>query len=187
MKYQYDTQDSFSKAFSRFHGVNPSDVRKQMIVLKYFHPLTINITIQRGFNLSNSLEILVSAQHAALESDSIADLLAGVTPTGKPNKIKNLRRIRNSENYFLCSAIHSVGVSLGVTLNNDYHDFKFYANFTGDNFTYLYAADKGNPNKVQTDSGLTNYFFVPHVVKKAFAAFGQEGFPCGNERYKSIH
>ena len=41
-KFQYETQESFSKAFSRFHGINPSDVRKHLSMLKYFHPLTIN-------------------------------------------------------------------------------------------------------------------------------------------------
>ena len=183
-KYQYDTQESFSRAFTRFHGINPSDARKHLSELKYFHPLKINVTIQGGFNMSNSLEILVSAQHAALESDTVADLLAGIPSTRKSNKIKNLRRIMNSENYFLCSAIHSVGVSLGVTLSNDYHDFKFYANFTGDNFTYLYAADKGNPDKVQTDSGITNYFFMPHVVKKAFAAIGYNCIYISNSQIK---
>ncbi|MCL2406532.1 MAG: AraC family transcriptional regulator [Defluviitaleaceae bacterium] len=60
MKYQYDTQESFSRAFSRFHGINPSDVRKHLSMLKYFHPLSINIMIQGGFNMSNSLEILTS-------------------------------------------------------------------------------------------------------------------------------
>ena len=28
MRYQYDTQESFSKAFMRFHGVPPSKVRR---------------------------------------------------------------------------------------------------------------------------------------------------------------
>ena len=184
MKYQYDTQESFSKAFFRFHGISPSDVRKHLNMLKYFHPLVINITIQGGFNMSNSLEILTSAQHAAMESDSIADLLAGVEPARKTNKIKDYRRLGNWENYFLCSAIHSVGLKMGAVLNNDIHDFKHYANFTGDNFTYLYAADKGNPDHVQCDSGVTNYFFMPHVVKKAYAAFGYDCIYISNSQIK---
>jgi AraC-like DNA-binding protein len=27
MRYQYDTQESFSKAFTRFHGISPSKVQ----------------------------------------------------------------------------------------------------------------------------------------------------------------
>ena len=55
MRYQYDTPESFSKAFARFHGISPSNVRKQRYKLKIFHPLTIKITIQGGFNMSRKL------------------------------------------------------------------------------------------------------------------------------------
>ncbi|MCL2404326.1 MAG: helix-turn-helix domain-containing protein [Defluviitaleaceae bacterium] len=50
MQYQYDTQESFSKAFSRFHGVPPSKVTQQ--TAKLFHPLTINVTVQGGFDMT---------------------------------------------------------------------------------------------------------------------------------------
>ncbi|MDR0442258.1 MAG: AraC family transcriptional regulator, partial [Treponema sp.] len=50
MRYQYDTQESFSKAFTRFHGVPPSKVREGQVRL--FHPLTINVTIQGGFDMA---------------------------------------------------------------------------------------------------------------------------------------
>jgi len=53
MKYQYDTQESFSKAFMRFHGVPPSKVRRGFI--KLFHPLNIHITVQGGFDMSRKL------------------------------------------------------------------------------------------------------------------------------------
>lgn len=48
-KYRYDTSESFSKAFSRFHGISPSEV-KTGAVLRFFHPLSINILIRGGFN-----------------------------------------------------------------------------------------------------------------------------------------
>lgn len=53
MRYQYDTQESFSKAFTRFHGISPSKVKPGKI--KLFHPLVINITIQGGFEMSRKL------------------------------------------------------------------------------------------------------------------------------------
>jgi AraC-like DNA-binding protein len=53
MRYQYDTQESFSKAFTRFHGFPPSKV--QLDKIKMFHPLTIKITVQGGFEMSRSL------------------------------------------------------------------------------------------------------------------------------------
>lgn len=53
MRYQYDTQESFSKAFTRFHGIPPSKVQRNKI--KFFYPLTINVTIQGGFDMSRRL------------------------------------------------------------------------------------------------------------------------------------
>lgn len=125
-------------------------------------------------------EILTMAQFAAFSSDTIADPFAGGEPPRTSNKIRDYRRIQNWENYFLCSAICSVGKKLG----SDIDDFHFYANFTGDNFTYLYAAEKGNPNNIPCDSGVTNYFFVPQFVKKAYAAFGYDCIYLSNAQIK---
>ena len=46
-RYRYETQASFSKAFTRFHGVPPSKAHQERIMV--FHPLTIHIDIQGGF------------------------------------------------------------------------------------------------------------------------------------------
>ena len=51
LKYQYDTPESFSKAFYRFHGINPSEVKNHPNLLKYFHPLTLHISMQGGFHM----------------------------------------------------------------------------------------------------------------------------------------
>lgn len=55
MKYQYDTAESFSKAFSRFHGLTLSDAKKNGGVLEYFYPFTINISVQGGFSMAKKL------------------------------------------------------------------------------------------------------------------------------------
>ena len=180
MKYQYDSQESFTKAFTRFHGITPYSVRKQSHRLKYFRPLTINIVIQGGFDMSNYREILSLAQYSSYESDSIAKLLAGAESPRVSNKIKEYKKIENWQNYFLCSAICSVGLKLGSNID----DYKFYANFTGDNFTYLYSERVGNPENLQCDSGVTNYFFAPQFVKKAYAAFGHDCIYVSNSEIK---
>lgn len=53
MRYQYDSGESFSKAFARFHGVPPSKVQRGKV--KIFHPLSINVTIKGGFDMSRNL------------------------------------------------------------------------------------------------------------------------------------
>jgi hypothetical protein len=90
------------------------------------------------------------------------------------NRILNYRKIQNWENYFLASAICSVAKSAGS--NENLH---FFSAFTGDMFTYLYS--KSEP----TDSGITNYFFMPEVVKKAYASFGYDCIYISNEEIKN--
>ena len=130
--------------------------------------------------MSSSLEVLTMAQYSAYESDSIADLFARLEPTHTSNKIKEYKKIENWQNYFLCSAICSVGLKLDSGIDK----YNYYANFTGDNFAYLYAAEKGNPDGVQCDSGITNSFFMPQVVKKAYAAFGYDCIYISNSQIK---
>lgn len=42
IKYCYDSPDSFTKAFCRFHGATPSMVQKNHTMMKSFAPLKIN-------------------------------------------------------------------------------------------------------------------------------------------------
>ena len=46
-KYGYETPESFAKAFARFHGATPTQVREGAPT-RTFLPLTIQITIQGG-------------------------------------------------------------------------------------------------------------------------------------------
>ncbi len=48
LKYGYDSPDSFTKAFTRFHGVTPSAVRKDGAMIKSFAPLKIKFTLEGG-------------------------------------------------------------------------------------------------------------------------------------------
>ena len=49
MKYGCDSPDSFTKAFTRFHGVTPTSVRKDVVLLKSFAPLKIKISLEGGY------------------------------------------------------------------------------------------------------------------------------------------
>ena len=50
LRYGYDTPESFTKAFSRFHGATPSQVRAGAPV-RAFLPLKIHISIQGGHQM----------------------------------------------------------------------------------------------------------------------------------------
>lgn len=47
LRYCYETPESFTKAFSRFHGVTPSQVRGGASITTFL-PLTITLSIQGG-------------------------------------------------------------------------------------------------------------------------------------------
>lgn len=49
LKYGYDSPDSFTKAFTRFHGVTPSMVQKNGEMLKTFAPLKIKLSMEGGY------------------------------------------------------------------------------------------------------------------------------------------
>ena len=56
MKYGYDSPDSFTKAFMRFHGSTPTDVRRNGAVLKSFAPLHIKLSLDGGSIMEYRIE-----------------------------------------------------------------------------------------------------------------------------------
>lgn len=56
MKYGYDSPDSFTKAFTRFHGSTPTDVRRGGAMLKSFAPLHIKLTLDGGSTMEYRIE-----------------------------------------------------------------------------------------------------------------------------------
>ncbi len=49
LKYGYDSPDSFTRAFSRFHGYSPLSVRKNKTMIKAFAPLKLTISLKGGY------------------------------------------------------------------------------------------------------------------------------------------
>ncbi len=52
LKYGYDTPESFTKAFSRFHGVTPTSARRMSTLLRCQIPLAITIKME-GVEIMN--------------------------------------------------------------------------------------------------------------------------------------
>ena len=55
-RYGYDTPESFTKAFSRFHGFSPLQLKKNPRRIRVFQPLKIEISIRGGNIMHFSLE-----------------------------------------------------------------------------------------------------------------------------------
>lgn len=56
IKYGYDSPDSFTKAFTRFHGSTPTDVRRGGAILKSFAPLHIKLILDGGSTMEYKIE-----------------------------------------------------------------------------------------------------------------------------------
>lgn len=51
LKYGYDSPDSFTKAFTRFHGITPTAVRREGAMFKSFAPLKISFSLDGGYTM----------------------------------------------------------------------------------------------------------------------------------------
>lgn len=55
-KYGYETPESFTKAFTRFHNATPTEIRKNRTSVKTFLPLRVSIVIQGGDSMDYTVE-----------------------------------------------------------------------------------------------------------------------------------
>lgn len=56
LEYGYETPESFSKAFTRFHGVSPKGARQPGTILKSFNRLIIKISLEGGNSMDYKIE-----------------------------------------------------------------------------------------------------------------------------------
>lgn len=56
MKYGYDTPESFSRAFCKFHGFPPSRAKKENAVLRSFSRLSVNLSLTGGSQMDYRIE-----------------------------------------------------------------------------------------------------------------------------------
>ncbi len=55
-KFSYETPESFTKAFSRFHGFTLSKISENVKNIKVFQPLKIEIVIRGGNEMNCTIE-----------------------------------------------------------------------------------------------------------------------------------
>lgn len=56
LKYGYDTPESFSRAFTRFHGIAPSQAKQGGAELKSFSPLSVKLILDGGSMMNYRIE-----------------------------------------------------------------------------------------------------------------------------------
>lgn len=78
MKYGYESPESFTRAFTRFHGITPTDARREGSKLKSFSRLKVQIILKGG----NSMDYKIISK----ESFTVLEKVEQHTVVGEQNK-----------------------------------------------------------------------------------------------------
>ncbi|MBO4637212.1 MAG: AraC family transcriptional regulator [Clostridiales bacterium] len=115
LKYGYETPESFTKAFTRFHGIAPRLAREDSAKLVLFNPLTIRLTVQGGKNMDYKIVQTEQKKFIALvrsfnneiinddDNHEIADFWAEVNENKMLGPIWMLREDGKRDLYGLCT------------------------------------------------------------------------------------
>lgn len=149
-KYGYESPESFSKAFSRFHGVTPRQAKRKGAKLHLFSPLVIKITVDGGSVMDYRIEHRESQRFLALvrafpneivndDSDhSIPDFWAECGEKDLIAPMKALRRAEKRDIYGLCAPLRDsethFNYGIGVLVDGD-TDTEALERFTGGGYS----------------------------------------------------
>jgi len=148
MKYGYDSPDSFTKAFTRFHGSTPTAVRRDGAMMKSFASLKINISLKGGYTMDykiiekEAFTVLVSGSRFKYESckEEIPKFWQEHYESGKGNVVCGM-----------------YGINIDESMGNS------------DEFEYLIADD------YKTGSDIPEEFATRVIPKHTWAVFSCKG------------
>ena len=134
-KYGYESPESFSKAFSRFHGSTPKQVKKPGAKLHLFNPLVIKITMEGGSIMDYRMEHRGPQQFLAMvrafsneiinddNDHSIPDFWTECYDKNLVEPMKLLRQEGKRDIYGLCSPTREnethFDYGIGVIIDED--------------------------------------------------------------------
>lgn len=72
-KYGYETPESFTKAFGRFHDASPSQIRRKEKTPKVFLPMRVTLDVKGGCDLDVRIERLDSFKLIGVQKDFLFD------------------------------------------------------------------------------------------------------------------
>lgn len=116
-KYGWKSPESFSKAFSRFHGSTPKQAKQKGAKLHLFNPLVIKIILEGGNSMDYRIEHREKQQFVALvkafpneiinddEDHSIPDFWTECWEKNRIDPMKSLRPEGKRDLYGLCSPV----------------------------------------------------------------------------------
>ncbi len=139
LKYGYDTPESFTKAFIRFHGISPKQAKQQGAKLCLFNPLSIQISMEGGKSMDYQMRVSEGATYICLkrkfknetineiEDNGILDFWAESNEQNLIEEIRQLRPDGKKDLYGLCSPVKEENglfeYGIGVIVDQDTKPF----------------------------------------------------------------
>ncbi len=102
-KYGYESPESFSKAFLRFHGSTPKQAQKKGAKLHLFNPLVIKITVKGGSIMDYRME------HSRLSPEKPDRAHEGAASGKERGSVRDVRPRKGKRNPFLLWNRNSCG------------------------------------------------------------------------------
>lgn len=140
LKYGYETPESFTKAFTRFHGVAPKTARADGAKLTLFNPLVIKITVQGGNTMDYRIVQTKSQKFLAISRDfrneiinddanhDIPDFWQECENQGLIEQLLSLRPVGKKDLYGLCTPTKegedTFVYGIGVLVDDDTASFE---------------------------------------------------------------
>lgn len=138
-KYGYETPESFTKAFTRFHGIAPKMAREESARLKLFNPLVIKLTVEGGISMDYRIVQTKEKKFIALVREfsngiindeanhDVADFWGEVNSKQMLSPIWMLREDGKRDLYGLCSPTtdgkDTFEYGIGIIIDEDTAEF----------------------------------------------------------------
>ena len=139
MKYGYETPESFTKAFTRFHGVAPKMAREEACKLALFNPLTITLSVKGGKSMDYRIvqtkekkfvAVVREFSNEIINDDAnhdVADFWGEDKTNQMLSQIKALRAEGKRDLYGLCSPTvegkDTFEYGIGIIIDEDTAEF----------------------------------------------------------------
>ncbi len=146
LKYRYDSPDSFTKAFTRFHGATPTSVRKGGKI-KEFAPLKINIMLKGGYTMEYKIEEKEAFEIVGLKNNFKYETAHQEIP-------------KMWKKFFIKNAFHKIKPKYAVNIDN---------HMGSNEFEYIIGDDYNPTLKIPKD------FEIIQIPKFSWAVFSCTG------------
>ena len=143
LKYGYETPESFTKAFTRFHGVAPKFAREESAKLVLFNPFIIKLTVEGGKSMDYRITQTKQQKFVAIvknfpneivsddDNHDVSDFWGDCQDKNLINPLLDLRAAGKRDLYGLCSPAEegedTFEYGIGVLIDEDTAAFDWAA------------------------------------------------------------